>query len=102
MPKISRVGNEPGRLLFRCPACAATSRFFPSGHAVNDSWAFNGDMDRPTLSPSVKCKTVHPETGAAYICHFFVRDGQIEYCGDCTHAMAGKTVPMLDMEAGDA
>ncbi|MGC4033677.1 MAG: hypothetical protein QM754_18485 [Tepidisphaeraceae bacterium] len=29
-----------------------------------------------------------------YRCHSFVRDGQIEFLGDCTHELAGKTVPL--------
>lgn len=24
----------------------------------------------------------------------FIRDGQIQFLGDCTHALAGKTVPL--------
>lgn len=27
-------------------------------------------------------------------CHLFIRAGQIEFLGDCTHEFAGKTVPM--------
>lgn len=31
-----------------------------------------------------------------HICHSFVRDGQIQYLGDCTHEYAGKTVDLPD------
>jgi hypothetical protein len=27
-------------------------------------------------------------------CHIFVRDGKIQFLNDCTHELAGKTVPM--------
>ena len=30
----------------------------------------------------------------AVVCHSFVRAGQIEFLGDCTHEFAGQTVPM--------
>lgn len=30
------------------------------------------------------------------VCHSFVRDGQIQYLGDCTHEYAGKTVDLPD------
>lgn len=29
-----------------------------------------------------------------HTCHSFVRDGQIEFLSDCTHALAGKTVSL--------
>jgi hypothetical protein len=28
------------------------------------------------------------------ICHCFIRDGQIQFLLDCTHALAGQTVPL--------
>src|SRR5436309_254590 len=28
------------------------------------------------------------------VCHSFVRDGLIEFLGDCTHPLAGRTVPL--------
>ena len=31
-------------------------------------------------------------------CHLFVKNGQIEYCSDSTHSLAGKTVPMVDRD----
>jgi hypothetical protein len=27
-------------------------------------------------------------------CHFIITNGQINYCGDCTHDLAGKSLPM--------
>ena len=30
------------------------------------------------------------------VCHTFVTDGRIQYLGDCTHALAGQTVDMID------
>ena len=31
-------------------------------------------------------------------CHSFVREGRIEFLGDCTHAMVGQTVDLPDIE----
>jgi hypothetical protein len=28
------------------------------------------------------------------VCHSFITDGQIQFLGDCTHPMAGQTVPI--------
>lgn len=31
-------------------------------------------------------------------CHLFVITGQIQYCGDSRHRLAGRTVPMVDFD----
>lgn len=71
-------------------------------------------MDKPTFTPSIKVDSdrweppVTPEnheqwkaqpwtqTQVHHVCHSFVRDGRIEFCGDSTHAMAGQTVELPD------
>jgi hypothetical protein len=52
-------------------------------------WAFDGNEDAPTFSPSVNLPGV---------CHSFVRAGRIEFLPDCAHALAGQTVDMVDLE----
>ena len=80
-----------------CPACR-TIHTFPS-----DRWAFNGDMEKPTFSPSMLIKWNDPAsvgydlTHKTSICHSFVRDGKIQYCGDCTHPFKGLTVDLPDV-----
>lgn len=94
------------RLRFDCPACAGEVLIWGDGeehpvipfHEVNvgaGGWSFNGDLNRPTISPSVRTRY---GDALAYTCHFFVRDGRIEYCADSTHKMAGQTVDLPDME----
>lgn len=36
------------------------------------------------------------------VCHSFVRDGQIEFLGDCTHSLAGQTVPLPSVDFDEA
>jgi hypothetical protein len=31
------------------------------------------------------------------ICHYFLTDGLISFCGDSTHDFAGKTVPLPEL-----
>lgn len=79
---------DNGGQIFYCPACRTE-------HAVNQGgpkWTFNGDMMRPTFQPSIKVTSSYQ--GAQSVCHFFVRDGSIEYCSDCTHSFANLTVPL--------
>jgi len=72
--------------LFLCPGCHTI-------HKVGKTWQFNGDYDMPTFSPSVLVSYPN-ESRLDYCCHSFIRDGQIEFLGDCTHEMAGKTLPL--------
>lgn len=75
---------------FRCPGCETMHQVW------TDRWAFNGDGDCPTFSPSV---FVNPPEKAAHVpslpsCHSFVRDGRIQFLSDCTHPLAGQTVDL--------
>jgi len=101
---------------FLCPGCGHT-------HAVRTdktgtpTWHWNGSLEAPTLSPSLRVRSGHHAEGkpasecdlcaedARYgdgpmcsVCHSFVRDGRIEFLSDCTHALAGQTVDLPEVE----
>lgn len=106
---------EGGRLSFFCPGCKDyhTIRVGPRAQGV---WGWNQDTQRPTFEPSVLLRTGHyctthkagdpcwctynaehpeaPVSFACVICHSFVRDGQIQFLADSTHALAGQTVAL--------
>ena len=74
--------GEDGYTLFYCPGCDGP-------HALNTNrWTWNGDCDKPTFSPSVLV------TGGGTRCHSYLREGRIEFLGDCAHALAGQTVDL--------
>lgn len=81
--KIRKTND--GRLVFFCPACKC-------GHWFNKSWEFNGDIEKPTISPSILV-TRPPEE---YRCHSFITDGKIRFLDDCSHEMKGKTINLED------
>lgn len=83
--KILHRGDS-GRILFWCPGCRC-AHFIIEGR-----WYFDGNEERPTFSPSILVKSSNADGDTT--CHSFVKDGEIEFLGDCTHALAGKTVPM--------
>lgn len=125
MSDVARlVGNT---LLFDCPGCETMHGVGVSGAGA--VWTWNGSLSAPTLTPSVLIRTghyvphvreldgdkpapcwctwnaEHPDEPAPFkctVCHSFVRDGQIEYLSDCTHALAGQIVPMLDTRSPPA
>lgn len=100
---------------FKCPGCGEmhTIKTGPGG------WEFNGDGDRPTFSPSVLVRSghhaphyqagdncwctynaEHPDEPIRFecrVCHSFVKDGHIQFLTDCTHALAGQTVPLPEL-----
>jgi hypothetical protein len=97
---------------FQCPACAELHKIKLlkefGVHGSNGGWFFNGDVDKPTIDPSIK--VVYDTTGGdpqyikppffigVNVCHSFVRNGRIEFCSDSTHSMAGQTVELPEIE----
>lgn len=82
----------PDTKLFWCPGCGCGHYFTP------DRWVWNGSRTRPTVSPSILVQYNGNDAGndgaPPARCHFFIRDGRIEYCSDSTHALAGQSVDM--------
>ncbi|MCE5230281.1 hypothetical protein LLG95_11890 [bacterium] len=93
--------NKPWGYMIRCPGCK-TVHFIATDRPNNcgAQWQFNGDMEKPTFNPSllVRIPKSTGEAGWAGVCHSFIREGNIQFLGDCTHELAGKTVPIPDWE----
>lgn len=96
---------------FWCPGCAEHHSVTTVG---NPSWTYNNNPDLPTFTPSIHIKSghyvswfkpgdpcwctwpgkdKHPDIRCK-VCHSFVTDGMIQFLPDCTHALAGQTVPL--------
>jgi hypothetical protein len=80
-------------LMFWCPGCDMPHRI-QHGSGQGPRWGWNGDANRPTFTPSVLLRWHEGEARTPKCCHSFVTDGQIRFLTDCTHALAGKTVPL--------
>lgn len=100
-----------------CPGCGE-AHYIAVDEALENGarWTFNQSAERPTFNPSVRIRGVQrviengkwtgewkkdaagkPLDGC---CHYFIRDGQIQYCGDCTHDLNGQTVPLPEFPDG--
>lgn len=111
MGQVNRyLRRGAGRYQHWCPACQEF-------HQLPDSWTFNGNLEKPSFQPSflhrgfkrniVGGKWVGEGRDAwlydangrpiEYICHYILTDGVLNYCGDCTHALAGKSVPLAEL-----
>jgi len=104
--KLRRV--EGDRWMYWCQGCEEP-------HMVGPGWACEGNLESPTFSPSVlvtsghympgwkgpKCwctfRAEHPDCEfECRRCHTFIRGGMVDFLGDCTHALAGQTLPLPD------
>lgn len=86
--------KEGEYLVHRCAGCNEDHLIPMWGEKP---WTFNNDFEKPTLSPSVK-HTFAPGS-KRHICHYFIRDGQIQYCSDSNHELAGKTVELTSIQS---
>lgn len=87
---MSKVLNtDSGHRMIVCPGCDML-------HAPDQRWSYNGNADSPTFHQSL---LVHaPMEGGEMRCHSFIRDGRIQFLNDCTHALAGQTVELPDID----
>ncbi len=109
---------ENGHVAFECPGCKHPHAIRVDGRA-KPNWSYNGDPDSPTFHPSILVRTGHhvqnqPKPPNCWhcnnrddghsmcsICHSFVENGNIRFLNDCTHALAGQTVPLPDLKQED-
>lgn len=87
------VDNEiEKQYCFHCPGCGFAHSVRVRGEGPR--WTVMGvERDRPTVSPSIRVRH-----GDKKVCHSYVQGGNIKYLGDCTHDLAGKTVPLPDFD----
>lgn len=116
MTRFKDLGD--GNVAFHCPGCG-NSHVLPTAAGESPRWDWNGDLERPTLTPSILRRAGHysqyhqadrgcwcthnaekiargeePSGFSCVICHSFVTDGRIQYLSDCTHALAGQTIDL--------
>lgn len=120
MPKIFPTDGKLN-WSFYCPGCK-------HNHGISTAppgavWSFNGDVDKPTITPSILIKSGHfclphkpgddcwctfndkrraegkeESRFKCTVCHSFIKDGMIQFLGDCTHELAGQTVEIPEVE----
>lgn len=96
--------KEEGMYWIKCPACNSR-HYIPTvkrekpNWSDKEIWAFNGDMEKPTFTPSINISWPDGKGGHVKRCHFDINKGNIEYYLDCTHELKGQSreLPILDM-----
>lgn len=93
--------NMPGPLPYRCLPIQLRGTREGTGN-----WSWNGDVDKPTLKPSIKttgwvgANTCNDDgkPSRKVICHTWVNDGKAQFLDDCTHELVNQTVELLEVE----
>lgn len=73
---------------FWCDGCCSHHVFY-TRHPDGPEWEWNGSMEYPTFSPSLRLDR----------CHLIMKDGTIYYCGDSNHFLANYCVYMSEAPA---
>lgn len=89
--------RSDGHLMFYCPGCKTHHDIRPQSPQAKGGWQIHS-FNPLTVSPSI---LVSWEWGPNYEkrrCHSFIKNDQIQFLNDCTHDLAGKTVPMVKIQ----
>jgi hypothetical protein len=110
----------PGYIGWACPGCMEAHFINVRNPFLNPQimkimagpvWSWDENAENPTFNPSVLVTGIQTtrdgwkwagdwvtgEDGklAEQRCHCFIRNGYIEYLGDCTHSLAGQRIKMV-------
>lgn len=88
-----------------CPACEGAHHYRTDSQG-KANWTFNGNTEKPSFTPSMKISWGNKVPGYENwkddehdngICHYFLTDGQLQFCSDSTHDLKGQTVPLPEL-----
>lgn len=98
---LERLADESGQheeYVFWCPGCNTGHSFCVKRDDPKDIgpvWSWNGSVDKPTFNPSLLVWGSRPDKR----CHLFLHDGRIQYLDDCSHALKGTTIDLVDYDS---
>lgn len=85
-------GKDYDLLIFYCPGCQRIHPFTLNSK-TRPNWIWNGNLEKPTLTPSLLCEPSVPQNR----CHLFLRDGVIKFLDDCWHELKGQSIPLQEL-----
>lgn len=110
-----------GKVTYFCQGCDMPHQVRVRQEEPGPVWGWDGNVDAPTFTPSVLVTYDHMseagrERGQAFraqhgrdptreelpydehhVCHTFIRAGMVQFLSDCTHGLAGQTLPLPDL-----
>ncbi len=98
-PVVTHYSTSQGEYLkFECLACNDLHIVTLKADYESPTWTWNGSLDKPSIQPSVNVTYRGRRGRVIKRCHFFVKQGHIEYCNDCTHDLKGSHVQMTPVD----
>lgn len=109
MAKFVANSESGPDFFFHCPGCECDHGVWTNKKNQNQAvWNFNGDINNPTVTPSIKVQFPHfkefvqtelgrigkEDTCYLHICHSFITNGKIQFLNDCTHKLSAQTVEL--------
>lgn len=84
-------------LEINCPNCGHAHTVPVGGDGNN--WTWNGNYEKPTVTPSLKVAYPPPFPGAKerVLCHFVLTDGILHYQDDFEGPLKGQSVPAKEI-----
>lgn len=83
-----KLGKNGDFYVHWCPGCNSRHMIpVVADPEYKPNWTFNNNVESPSFQPSIHF------VGR---CHYFIVNGQIQFCGDSRHALAGQTVLLPD------
>lgn len=91
-PKLRKTTNG---YIFWCPGCKCAHHVTTD---IEPAWHFDGDVNLPTFSPSVRVyRPAEKDRAEETLCHLFLTKGNLLFLSDCKHDLAGQTIPLPDL-----
>ena len=87
------VGGEEEGYHFFCPGCERPHTIRTKGKTT---WGVSGSGDLLTFTPSILVTYEAMDPKENRRCHSYVKEGRIQFLGDCTHSLKGQTVDIPD------
>ena len=61
-----------------------------------ETWGFNGDVEKPTFTPSIKVLS-YVGKSVSCVCHSQITDGKIFFYNDSTHELSSQEELLTDL-----
>lgn len=121
MAKTKEDKEHEGLMLIMCEGCGVRHMIATKHPEIwTHNWGFNGDLEAPSFTPSVKirwpewiggeafeefttfetaCRTTKdPSKWKIHCCHFVITRGVIAFQGDCTHELMNHNRQLPNIE----
>lgn len=80
-----------------CPGCEQMHVIcVDDAPSFGERWTFDGNVDKPTFNPSVRIRLIEGNEVVS-CCHYYLESGLLKYCGDTTHGLSERTIPLPDL-----